>query len=337
MPYQFVVAGESPYGYLYDRRHVGRRFTEEWGSVPRAGEDLTTCVRRFGRQVESTNKRSRMFEHITGVRVSPQNGHEVLLTYSSDAAYLYSTYDEPGSNNPALPNSPSIPSSNATPRPAVDKEATELVSGDEDETLVASIRVDNIFGNQPAAMEEEGEDHDNDVNYDEDDEELRASIIIDDLAQATVSHADFLPDVPVVLPRMRYRGAQNVETVKDVNFLGPNDEFVASGSDDGNFFIWEKDSGKLHGIYEGDGNIVNVIEGHPYLPLIAVSGIDTTVKLFSPARGASKFSRMHNANRIVEQNANQDRPRRFSFAAVLAEALRSEGVPLNSLPACANQ
>jgi WD40 repeat protein len=138
-----------------------------------------------------------------------------------------------------------------------------------------------------------------------------------------------------------------------VNFLGPNDEFVASGSDDGNFFIWEKDSGKLHGIYEGDGNIVNVIEGHPYLPLIAVSGIDTTVKvsflffalvhltnchqLFSPARGASKFSRMHNANRIVEQNANQDRPRRFSFAAVLAEALRSEGVPLNSLPACANQ
>ena len=138
----------------------------------------------------------------------------LLTAYSSDAAYLYSTYDEPGSNNPALPNSPSIPSSNTTPRPAVDKEATELVSGDEDETLVASIRVDNIFGNPPTAMEEEGDDHDNDV-YDEDDEELRASIIIDDLAQATVSHADFLPDVPVVLPRMRYRGAQNVETVKD--------------------------------------------------------------------------------------------------------------------------
>lgn len=35
----------------------------------------------------------------------------------------------------------------------------------------------------------------------------------------------------------------------------------------------------MHGIYEGDGSVVNVIEGHPYLPLIAVSGIDTTVKV----------------------------------------------------------
>lgn len=70
-----------------------------------------------------------------------------------------------------------------------------------------------------------------------------------------------------------------IDTNISVNFLGPHDEFVTSGSDDGNFFIWEKKSGKLHGIYEGDGSVVNVIEGHPYLPLIAVSGIDTTVKV----------------------------------------------------------
>jgi WD40 repeat protein len=65
----------------------------------------------------------------------------------------------------------------------------------------------------------------------------------------------------------------------EVNFLGPNDELIASGSDDGNFFLWNKSTGKLHGIYEGDGSIVNVIEQHPSLPLIAVSGIDTTVKV----------------------------------------------------------
>lgn len=64
-----------------------------------------------------------------------------------------------------------------------------------------------------------------------------------------------------------------------VNFLGSNDELVTSGSDDGNFFIWNKLSGKLHGIYEGDGSIVNMVEGHPQLPVIAVSGIDTTVKV----------------------------------------------------------
>lgn len=64
-----------------------------------------------------------------------------------------------------------------------------------------------------------------------------------------------------------------------VNFLGPNDEFVTSGSDDGNFFIWRKTTGALHGIYEGDGSVVNMVEGHPHLPLVAVSGIDTTVKV----------------------------------------------------------
>lgn len=64
-----------------------------------------------------------------------------------------------------------------------------------------------------------------------------------------------------------------------MNFLGPYDEFVTSGSDDGNFFIWDKLSGQLVDILEGDGSIVNVIEGHPTLPLVAVSGIDTTVKV----------------------------------------------------------
>ena len=54
---------------------------------------------------------------------------------------------------------------------------------------------------------------------------------------------------------------------------------MASGSDDGNFFIWNKPTGTLHGIYEGDSSVVNMVEGHPTLPLIAVSGIDTTVKV----------------------------------------------------------
>lgn len=64
-----------------------------------------------------------------------------------------------------------------------------------------------------------------------------------------------------------------------MNFLGPDDQWIVSGSNDGNFFVWEKDSATLKGIYEGDGSVVNVIEGHPYFPLVAVSGIDTTVKV----------------------------------------------------------
>lgn len=95
-PYQFVVAGESPYvrdsfsiarheahkrpdiqGYLFDRRQAGRILQEEWGMVPRAGElELTTCVRRFGRLKGVAHKRG---EHITGARMSAHNGHEVIL------------------------------------------------------------------------------------------------------------------------------------------------------------------------------------------------------------------------------------------------------------------
>jgi WD40 repeat protein len=64
-----------------------------------------------------------------------------------------------------------------------------------------------------------------------------------------------------------------------VNFLGPHDEFVTSGSDDGNLFIWRKSTGELVDILEGDQRVVNVIESHPHLPLVAVSGMDTTVKV----------------------------------------------------------
>ncbi|KAK9766152.1 hypothetical protein K7432_004990 [Basidiobolus ranarum] len=79
-----------------------------------------------------------------------------------------------------------------------------------------------------------------------------------------------------------YKGHCNVQTVKDVNFYGPNDEYVISGSDDGNIFIWEKKSRKIVQILKGDEDVVNCIQGHPFEPAIAVSGIDSTIKIFRP-------------------------------------------------------
>jgi nuclear receptor interaction protein len=86
--------------------------------------------------------------------------------------------------------------------------------------------------------------------------------------------------VPAITHTNLYRGHCNVETTKDVNFFGLQDEYVISGSDDGNFFIWEKKTGRLLNVLEGDGEVVNVVQGHPYEPIIAVSGIDSTVKIF---------------------------------------------------------
>ena len=119
-----------------------------------------------------------------------------------------------------------------------------------------------------------------------------------------------------------------------MNFVGAEDEFVASGSDDGNFFVWEKDTGKLHGIYEGDESVVNVIEQHPRLPLLACSGIDTTVKvcpetrkvlsllssrqLFAPTAKASQFSRVNNSLQIADSNGSRSRRNYFEIAGLVS-------------------
>lgn len=95
------------------------------------------------------------------------------------------------------------------------------------------------------------------------------------------------------VPHQRvYSGHCNVRTVKDVNFFGLQDEYVVSGSDDGNFFVWDRKTGQLVNILEGDGEVVNVLQGHPYEPLLAVSGIDHTIKIFSPDSRAREVARL---------------------------------------------
>jgi nuclear receptor interaction protein len=89
-----------------------------------------------------------------------------------------------------------------------------------------------------------------------------------------------------------YRGHCNVKTVKDVNFFGLDDEYVVSGSDDGNFFVWQRKTGQLVNILEGDGEVVNVLQGHPYEPMLATSGIDHTIKIFSPDARAREAARL---------------------------------------------
>jgi nuclear receptor interaction protein len=96
---------------------------------------------------------------------------------------------------------------------------------------------------------------------------------------------------PCSKPTREYRGHCNVRTVKDVNYFGPNDEYVVSGSDDGNFFIWDRRTSELINVLEGDGEVVNVIQGHPYETMLAVSGIDHTIKIFSPDARAREVAR----------------------------------------------
>lgn len=56
-----------------------------------------------------------------------------------------------------------------------------------------------------------------------------------------------------------------------------------SGSDCGNFFMWDKNSEAIVQWLRGDDNgVVNCLEGHPHFPIIATSGLDHDVKIWSP-------------------------------------------------------
>ncbi|RPB19403.1 WD40 repeat-like protein [Terfezia boudieri ATCC MYA-4762] len=101
-----------------------------------------------------------------------------------------------------------------------------------------------------------------------------------------------------------YSGHCNVKTVKDVNFYGLDDEYVVSGSDCGHLFIWDKKTSKLVQLLYGDSDTVNVVTGHPYEPQLAVSGIDHTVKIFSPDQASQ--TEFLNQERINRQRNDEE-------------------------------
>lgn len=80
-----------------------------------------------------------------------------------------------------------------------------------------------------------------------------------------------------------YSGHRNLQTIKGVNFFGPNDEYVTSGSDCGHVFIWKKKSSELVRVMKGDKDIVNQLESHPHFPLLATSGLENSIKLWAPS------------------------------------------------------
>lgn len=127
--------------------------------------------------------------------------------------------------------------------------------------------------------EEESEDSDNGEDFMSDDDLVQLLQEEDDRYRSASSAA---PAVPIVYPRSAYKGHCNRETVKDVAFAGRSDDYVISGSDDGNWFMWDKLTSEIKGIWHGDSSVVNVMAMHPDLPVFAISGIDDTIKIFSP-------------------------------------------------------
>ncbi|XP_064474167.1 WD and tetratricopeptide repeats protein 1-like [Ornithodoros turicata] len=82
---------------------------------------------------------------------------------------------------------------------------------------------------------------------------------------------------------LRYCGHCNTTTdIKEANFFGSAGQYVVAGSDDGSFFVWDKVTTNLVRVMRGDDSIVNCLQPHPSTCLLATSGIDPVVRLWSP-------------------------------------------------------
>lgn len=78
-------------------------------------------------------------------------------------------------------------------------------------------------------------------------------------------------------------GHCNMSTdIKEANFLDPEGRYIIAGSDDGMIFIWDRNSTQLVRALHADSNIVNCLQPHPSQCLLASSGIDSAVRLWSP-------------------------------------------------------
>lgn len=80
----------------------------------------------------------------------------------------------------------------------------------------------------------------------------------------------------------------NSRTIKGVNFFGPRSEYIVSGSDCGNIFFWDKNTEAIVNFMKGDhAGVVNCLEPHPWMPVLATSGLEHKVKIWTPNGPAS--------------------------------------------------
>ncbi|CAO3612087.1 unnamed protein product [Cunninghamella blakesleeana] len=84
---------------------------------------------------------------------------------------------------------------------------------------------------------------------------------------------------------------------ENVGFYGMNDEYIISSSDDGLVYIWSCSNGKIVQILQIDSSLINAIQCHPQLPILAIVCSGQNIKLYSPLSGSPIISTNKNQNR----------------------------------------
>lgn len=156
-------------------------------------------------------------------------------------------------------------SRSGTSTESVPPELEDLLDDEDDEEEDEEITIDDDEDDSDGDMEDEDEDEDGESGS-EDEEGLRRTRSGRMLWRSDSGHRRYhrtkVERDVVCAPHTRvYTGHCNVKTVKDVNYFGLQDEYVVSGSDCGNVFIWDRKTAQLVNILEGDGEVVNVVQG----------------------------------------------------------------------------
>ncbi|XP_007899983.1 DDB1- and CUL4-associated factor 6 isoform X4 [Callorhinchus milii] len=100
--------------------------------------------------------------------------------------------------------------------------------------------------------------------------------------------------------KMVYKGHRNSRTmIKEANFWG--NYYVISGSDCGHIFIWDRQTAELLMLLEADNHVVNCLQPHPFDPILASSGIDYDIKIWTPLEGMPAFDRKL-ADEVISRN-----------------------------------
>ncbi|KAK2588472.1 hypothetical protein KPH14_004455 [Odynerus spinipes] len=118
--------------------------------------------------------------------------------------------------------------------------------------------------------------------------------------------------------KMRFCGHCNTTTdIKEANFFGNNGQYIVAGSDDGSFFIWDRNTTNIVRVLRGDDRIVNCLQPHPSICLLATSGIDPVIRLWSPLPEDGSTNDREIKNLEDAASANQIRMNRDPFELML--------------------
>ncbi|KAJ1838380.1 hypothetical protein LPJ70_005483, partial [Coemansia sp. RSA 2708] len=248
----------APRAYLWHRRLCDRSMGE---SSTSNGDDSS-----------SSSSDSELTELSVDTSLSSNSEDQLDALFPSSRGSQPSASQHPSSDRQSAPSSP------------LSRHRMDISGRDEstDSSGPASLRSGSSWPRAtreflPAAWDTDSEEHSSDL-------ETPAH-------QSTGSHTALVP-VPVLMPARRYKGHCNVQTIKDVNFaLGG---YVASGSDDGSLFLWDRQTMDIVQIVRGDSEVVNIVESHPALPIVAVSGIDSEVQIFGLAQGGPAAAHRRN-------------------------------------------